>query len=88
MSVYAIAAIESGLRSGFQPAAIYAPPGAAIARAQLIQQKASSPRDSIVDSSTIGALQCAQRKAFSYRPACGSEPEPLCSIASAQLGQQ
>src|SRR5579883_1122408 len=61
---------------------------AAMAAAQLLQQNAWSPRDTIVISSTIGALQWAQRRSPGWSGACGSEPIPICCMASEQLGQQ
>ena len=43
---------------------------------------------SFVLSSTMATPQCVQRRSFSCRMACGSDPEPFCSIASEQLVQQ
>jgi hypothetical protein len=60
----------------------------AVAEAQFAQQNASSPRETIDVSTTIGTSQCAQRRL----PVCErdrrSVPEPCCSIAAEQLEQQ
>src|SRR5215211_2976772 len=59
-----------------------------MAVAQLRQQYAWSPRDSMLDSSTIAQPQWAQRRSPGWSSAWGSEPPPPCSIAAAQLAQQ
>jgi hypothetical protein len=59
-----------------------------MAAAQLLQQNAWSPRDTIVISSTMAHSQWVQRKAPGCSRACGSEPIPICSMAAEQLGQQ
>jgi hypothetical protein len=57
--------------------------------AQLEQQKASFPRDSIVSSWTMATPQWVHQKASSpWRIALGSEPEPVASEAAEQLAQQ
>jgi len=57
--------------------------------AQFGQQNASSPRETIVASWTIGTPQWAQVSASApWRIVFGSEPEPVASIAAEQLAQQ
>ena len=59
-----------------------------MAAAQLAQQKAWSPRETMLDSSTIAEPQWLQRRSPGCPSGLGSEPPLVCSTAAAQLAQQ
>ena len=60
--------------------------GAAVA--QLVQQKAWSPRETMVDSSTMADAQWLHCRSPGWLSGRGSEPPVVCSTAAAQLAQQ